>query len=509
MAGVAASDWSWSCLIEDFDLDGQPDIFIANGIERRPNSLDYLNFISSDLSLQAGNLEAIYNMPPGQVANQVFWKTGEWIFEEVGKDWGLDYIGASTGAAVADFDQDGDLDLVINNLNAAAIIYENKAERSGEDAARAYEFLSLCPQRGMLSQSEGPYRQPAAAEVKASSRFSVKPSGIVRKGGDGNYFDAEPLAPYQPTKNDYPVLRFEGGIALRIGSGMQFASYLWDGDSLVLADTMALPALRNTRTLELPSKPLALEFPMVQQTLFAEAYSPLRLWLGGERYLDLQTPSGWWQSLNLIDGDGGPGTNIIAGNWGLNSALGSPDPASPIRLYEVDVDGNGQVDPLLTYIRGGKEITVADKDELQRQIPGLKRNNLSYTDFARRTFRELFPALEVEASEAQSFHHIQIKRLNGGNWQLDTLPRATQITTLNAVLEIPEGLLLGGNKREVLPRIGRQDAAALQLLKPDGSIEFIDLSGGNNRLEIRHLVLLDQNHALIVVSEGNHLLLSW
>lgn len=130
LAGIAATDWSWSPLITDLDLDGRKDIFITNGIWRRPNDLDYLKFTSNQQVQQnAGNLEMAAHMPEGLAANYAYRNQGGLAFEDVSRQWGLDYRGCSNAAAYADLDNDGDLDLVVNNLNANALVFENQVRR--------------------------------------------------------------------------------------------------------------------------------------------------------------------------------------------------------------------------------------------------------------------------------------------------------------------------------------------------------------------------------------------
>ncbi len=131
-AGVDATDWSWSTLLADFDLDGQKDIFITNGIARRPNDLDYLKYIS-DKAIQknADDLALTQQMPTGETENKAFRGAADLVFADVSADWGLNFKGSSQGAAYADFDGDGDLDLAVNNLNAPAGIYRNNAAENG------------------------------------------------------------------------------------------------------------------------------------------------------------------------------------------------------------------------------------------------------------------------------------------------------------------------------------------------------------------------------------------
>ncbi len=128
LAGVEATDWSWTALFCDLDNDGWKDIFISNGIWRRPNDLDYLKFISNqEVQQRAANLELAAKMPAGLVANYAYRNRGDLTFEKVSERWGLNFVGCSNGAAYADLDNDGDLDLVTNNLNAPASVFENRA----------------------------------------------------------------------------------------------------------------------------------------------------------------------------------------------------------------------------------------------------------------------------------------------------------------------------------------------------------------------------------------------
>lgn len=128
--GVDATDWSWSTLIEDYNLDGRQDIFITNGIYRRPNNMDYLNYISDDL-VQAQDSDSllIENMPEGNAQNLLFLANNESFFlDKMTID--KNTSGLSNGAAYGDLDNDGDWDLVINNYNSIVTLLEN---RSNED----------------------------------------------------------------------------------------------------------------------------------------------------------------------------------------------------------------------------------------------------------------------------------------------------------------------------------------------------------------------------------------
>ncbi|MGH7522535.1 MAG: VCBS repeat-containing protein, partial [Gemmatimonadales bacterium] len=118
LAGIDATDWSWAPLFADFDNDGLKDLFVTNGIYRRPNDLDYI------ASLDSGPPN-VARMPHVPIANYAFRNNGDLTFSNGTRDWGLGIRGFSNGAAYADLDNDGNLDLVVNNLNEAASIYRN------------------------------------------------------------------------------------------------------------------------------------------------------------------------------------------------------------------------------------------------------------------------------------------------------------------------------------------------------------------------------------------------
>ncbi len=182
LAGVAATDWSWSALFADFDNDGSKDIFVTNGYPKAPNDLDYQMAVFG--ARQAGNhqraLSLLKELRTYRMSNYLFRNNGDLTFTDKTKAWGMDGPGFSYGAAYADLNNDGRLDLVVNNNDAPASIYEGvrakddsahylQVKLEGESPNRRgigtsltltaggqKQYLYHSPYRGYLSTMEGP-----------------------------------------------------------------------------------------------------------------------------------------------------------------------------------------------------------------------------------------------------------------------------------------------------------------------------------------------------------------
>ena len=135
LAGVFSTDWSWAPLFCDLDNDGWKDLFISNGIYRRANDLDYVKFLteSSKFSRSSDNSslsdkDLYEKMPLYPNVNFFFRNNHDLTFSNMAREWGLDIRSYSNGATYADLDNDGDLDLIVNNINDPAFICRNNAE---------------------------------------------------------------------------------------------------------------------------------------------------------------------------------------------------------------------------------------------------------------------------------------------------------------------------------------------------------------------------------------------
>ena len=134
LSGVFATDWSWSALFADLDNDGKKDLFVTNGIFRRPNDMDYISFVGNEAvqatlhdTITNANLGLLQKMPQIPLAKYAFRNDGNFKFTNMAEAWGLAQPGFSNGAAYVDLNNSGNLDLVVNNINAPASIYRSHA----------------------------------------------------------------------------------------------------------------------------------------------------------------------------------------------------------------------------------------------------------------------------------------------------------------------------------------------------------------------------------------------
>jgi hypothetical protein len=134
-SNVYATDWSWAPLWMDFDNDGLKDLFISNGIPKRMNDMDYVNFISNEdiqeqlraNKMSEKNMSLISKFPEIKIPNKFYKNSGNLSFEDINSEIDNDLPTYSNGAAYADLDNDGDLDVIVNNVGDEALIYQNKS----------------------------------------------------------------------------------------------------------------------------------------------------------------------------------------------------------------------------------------------------------------------------------------------------------------------------------------------------------------------------------------------
>src|SRR5256714_3253267 len=217
LAGVASTNWSWSALFGDFDNDGYKDIFITNGYPKAVTDLDYQRALfrasrggQGDAS-RGRRWEVLEKLRGYKASNYVFRNEGDLTFTDRTKAWGMDQPGFSYGAAYADLDNDGSLDVVVNNIDAPASIYENVQPK---DDAHHYLQIKL--------EGEPPNKRGIGSKL------------VLTAGGQKQYLYHSPYRGYMSTVDDRE--HFGLGRAARVDS----LEVTWpDGRYQVLTDLAA------------------------------------------------------------------------------------------------------------------------------------------------------------------------------------------------------------------------------------------------------------------------------
>ncbi len=138
-SGVSNTDWSWASLFADLDNDGFKDIFITNGYKRDYTNMDFMNYAvqeklkENQTGKQTAIMELLENIPSTIEENYTYRNNGNLTFTKVNAEWGLDQKSLSNGAAYADLDNDGDVDLVVNNIEEEAFVYRNNSEKFNDN----------------------------------------------------------------------------------------------------------------------------------------------------------------------------------------------------------------------------------------------------------------------------------------------------------------------------------------------------------------------------------------
>lgn len=267
-----------------------------------------------------------------------------------------------------------------------------------------------------------------------------------------------------------------------------------------------------------------------EDAIVAGHWMPIRIFINNkgkelvETEAGLEKSHGWWNSVVAGDFDKDGDIDFVAGNWGLNTRL-TAKKDQPLRLYLNDFDENGSIDPIVAHYYKGKQTAFSSKDELDKQLPFLKKKFPNYQDYARAGFSDVFPSEKLDKAEIKEVYELATCYFeNRGNntFIKHILPFECQVSAIFAVEKYDfnhdgfEDLLFVGNNYEISTQLGRLDASHGTLLLNDknGFFEVYkknlpDISGQARdiqKIEIKgvdHFIITRNNSSPIILKSNN------
>jgi len=219
---------------------------------------------------------------------------------------------------------------------------------------------------------------------------------------------------------------------------------------------------------------------------------------------ELTDKKGWWNFVLPVDINNDGNIDLIAGNLGLNSRLHATD-KEPVRLYYNDFDDNGKKEQILTYYLNGKEIPFANKDELQKQMPVIKKKFLYADDFAKSTLEQIFSKEKLQNAQlltANYFSNAVLINHGNLNFTIEALPWEAQLSSLRDAIVVDANgdnlpdILIAGNYYDNNIQMGRYDADYGTLLINKGNGKFVteNINGLQIKGQVRHIKSININH---------------
>ncbi|WP_369765448.1 VCBS repeat-containing protein [Flavobacterium sp. WC2429] len=383
-------------------------------------------------------------------------------------DLDADFNYEDTAASFFDADNDGDLDLLVGS--------------GGNEKADQVNYVN----RLYLNNGKGVFGKSKSVIPTANSNVSVIAVNDFDNDGDNDVFIGSRSIPGVYGISPKHVLLENDGkgnfknsidkIAFKLNQVGMITDAVWediDGDNkkdlIVVGDWMAPIVFKNT------GKKLT------------------------EYKSNLSEYSGFWNAVSCVDLNKDGKKDLVLGNKGTNTPY-KATATNPLKLFINDFDGNGTIEQIVTRCNNERDLPINLKKELAGQIPSIKKHNLSYADYATKTFQELFSEEVIKNSEIKKATiQESIIAINKGNgkFEIQVLPKEVQFSTVNTIFTTDinkDGIMdivLGGNQYEFKPQYSRLDSnfGSVLLGSKNGKYTWVpyEKSGFFMRGEVKHL----------------------
>ena len=429
--------------VGDVNGDGLQDIFIG-GTAGHPGQL----YIQDRKGAFTKKVEADFDKFPD-------FEDGAVLFFDADKDGDLDLLVCPGGNNMTPNSRESQLRLFINDGRANFILDPNAFPNTGVNVsvAKSFDF-----------NGDG-YEDLFVGGLSVPGNYGVTPSSfLLQNDGKGHFRDI--------AATEYPEIARAGMV-----TNAQWTDMNGDGKrDLVISGLWMNPQIylnQNNRFVRL--------------------------------HTNMDSLFGWWQSSIAIDVNGDGKMDLVLGNIGENFYL-KPDKEHPAKIWINDFDNNGITDKILTRSINGKDMPVFLKHDLEKQVPGLKKQNLKHGDFARKSIQELFPAMIIEKCIVKQFNFCSsIVAINGGDGKfvIQKLPVRAQLTSIHAIQPFDvnadgnQDLIVAGNEFGFLPQFGRLDGGFGDILLGDGPGHFKAVgqnkTGFNVKGQVRDIAPIEIN----------------
>nr|WP_317129291.1 FG-GAP-like repeat-containing protein [Flavobacterium restrictum] len=458
---------------------------------------DYEGLISKMLSQEGPSLavadvngdgnEDVFIGGAKGAAGKIYLNTGTTNFTATKQsDLDLDANYEDTAASFLDADGDGDLDLLVGsggNEKADQSNYKNRLYLNNGKGIFAKSKTNIPTTNNNVSViAPCDFDNDGDTDVFIGSRsvpgvYGIDPKQLLLENdGKGNFADV--------TNKKAFKLNESGMITAAVWEDI-------DGDGkkdlIVVGDWMAPQIFKNTGR---------------RLTVFKS---------------NITSYTGFWNAISCVDVNNDGKKDLILGNKGTNTPY-KASATNPMRLFINDFDNNGTIEQIATQSIGGKDMPVSLKKELTAQIPMVKKKNLSFADYAKKSFQELFPQ-EVLDNSIQKTAVIQesVIAINkgGGKFEMRALPREVQFSCVNTIctLDINKDgfldIILGGNQYEFKPQFARLDAnyGSVLLGNKNGTFTWTayDKSGFMIKGEAKHIATIkNKNNGVAIIAAMNN-----